>query len=339
MNRFPTRTSNTITFGIPLLIVAISVLLTFHLKNSVHSIALTNGILADLLLTAPITYALLIRKKNIPKITIVPFITGGILLASIFIPIELQGNLSTIKSFLLPVVEIVVLSLLVHKTRKIALSFKNQKTNAPDFHSLITLAAKEVLPKKIAPLFSTEVSVIYYAFFKWRKTTPTNASFSYHKNSGIVAFLSALLFVVLIESVAVHLLLHQWSTVFAWVVTIISLYSALQLLGFIKSIIHRPIEISDNTIHFKYGILRQASIPIEQIASIESFRKEIDTDESIEHLSFFKGIDGNNLLIKLKHPSTFYGLYGLNKKFETFAVQIDDSEYFLSLLKKAMTPH
>ena len=52
-----------------------------------------------------------------------------------------------------------------------------------------------------------------------------------------------LIFSIAIETFAIHLLLLKWSETAAWILTGISIYTAIQVFGLAKSITQRPIVI------------------------------------------------------------------------------------------------
>lgn len=87
MNREIHINQNVINFGIPLALFGTLILLmksSFLNGNDTLNFAIT----ADLLLTVPVVYFLLIRKSEIPNTTAVPVMIIGLLVGSFFIPQE-----------------------------------------------------------------------------------------------------------------------------------------------------------------------------------------------------------------------------------------------------------
>jgi len=76
------------------------------------------GITFDLLLIIPLIYYLLIRKTNIPKMTIIPFLILGVVICSIILPQENQYYLSQFKTCVLPLIELSILSYVIYNVRK-----------------------------------------------------------------------------------------------------------------------------------------------------------------------------------------------------------------------------
>ncbi len=120
MNGIITLNRSLISFGIPL---GLFVVLIFLMKSSVLSgnDALNLAITADLLLTVPLIYFLLIRKTSIPKTTVIPVMVVGLLIGTIFLPKDGQTYLDLFKIWILPVVEISILTFIgikVHAATK-----------------------------------------------------------------------------------------------------------------------------------------------------------------------------------------------------------------------------
>lgn len=333
MNRTISWNSNFIVFGIPLLIILSSVFLAQSELYLAQPRELSWGITLDLILTAPLVYLLLIRKKKIPKTTAAPVFVLGIVIASLVLPKDQQFLLSEVKQWVLPLVEMTVFFLVVYKVRKAIEEYKIQKSSTPDFFSALKKASAEVLPAKASTVFATEIAVVYYSFFSWKKRKLASNEFSYHKESGTPAILGAFLFIVLIEAFAMHLLLERWNGIVAWVLTILSLYSGLQLLGIVRSLSKRPIVVEENSLQLRYGIMSETTIQFENIVSVELFTKELEEDSEIKKLTPLGGLEGHNVLIRLKEKETLSGFYGLKKEYDALAFHVDDKVGFVERLE------
>jgi len=126
----------------------------------------------------------------------------------------------------------------------------------------------------------------------------------------------------------------KWSTVAAWIVSGLSIYSGIQIFGFLKSMSKRPFSIEANTIHLRYGILSEATIDINNIKSIEISSKPIEFDDNIRKLSPLGELESHNIVINVKNENAMTGLYGVKRKFKTLAFYIDEKEEFKAELDK-----
>ena len=326
-----------IVFGIPFLFIACCIFLVqtpvFAANQSTLSLAIT----IDLLLSIPAIYYFLIRKKKIPKTTVVPVFILGLVVASFIIPKENQYLLQLAKTWLLPLVELGILSYVAFKVYKTVRLFKREKKNSIDFFTTAKKVSNEIAPGRIASLLATEIAVIYYSFFDWKKQKLKENEFSYHKNTGSSTLLIGIILIIVIETVVIHMLLAKWNITIAWVLTGLSIYTIFQIIALIKSIPKRPIQIDGDKLYLKYGILNETDITIEDIESIIFTTKEIESDKEIKKLSPIAHIEGHNILIKLNKENILNGFYGFNKKYKTIAFFVDDKEAFKNKIDSLLT--
>ncbi|WP_298512261.1 hypothetical protein [uncultured Kordia sp.] len=288
-----------------------------------HSSTLTFPVSADLLLTIPIVYFLLIRKTSIPKTTIVPIMIIGLLLGFYALPEANQQYLQLFKAWFLPVIEVGVASFIIYKVRKAVLFHKAQENKFLDFFTALKTTCAEILPKPVVIPFATEISIFYYGIFYWKRRKLAKNEFSNHKESGSLALLFVLIFLIAIEIVPVHILLAKWSDVAAWILTILSAYSGLQIFGYAKSLMKRPIAIEENRLLLRYGIMQEAEIPLEDIKEITLSSKELDKEENIVKLALLGEMESHNVIIETNSEHTLRGLFGIQKTFTKIALHVD----------------
>lgn len=334
MNKAIKIRSSLLIFGIPLLIFAtmIGIAKSSFFKASPDQLAL--GITLDLLLTVPIVYFLLIRKTKIPNTTVVPILILGVLLCSILLPFENQEYLNLFKTWVLPIVELSVFSYIIYNLRKTIKSFKQKKGTSIDFFTTLKLTCSEILPEKLVMPFVTEIAVFYYGFYHWKKRKLKVNEFSYHKKSGTITLLVAFLLIVGIETFVLHGFLAKWSNTAAWILTILSVYSGIQILGFLKSMFKRPIIIEDDKVYLRYGIMNEVTINIKDIATIEHSNTDLELNPETRQLSFLGQLEGHNLIVRLKEEYTLTGLYGVKRNFKNLALHVDEKNEFVRQVNK-----
>ncbi|MCT4582094.1 MAG: hypothetical protein N4A35_11800 [Flavobacteriales bacterium] len=322
-------------FGLPLLIITGMVVLAKSTLFLKHPEQLAVGITLDLVFTAPLLYFLLIRKKAIPNTTVVPLFILGVVITSFIIPKDYQNLLLQVKYWVVPIVEISVVALTIYKIRQIRKAYKaHHQDISLDFYTTLKTSTAAILPKRIGMLLVTEIAVIYYAFINWKKQKLATNEFTYHKHSSVIALLAVFIFLALGETAILHYLIQKWNGVVAWVLTIISIYTALQLFGILRSMRKRPIVITDEKLYLRHGIFSETTIALDQIESFEQSSKSIVFDEQVRRLSPLGELTNYNYIIHLKSPQTLVGLYGLKKHFTTLAFHVDDKRLFHSSLSK-----
>ncbi len=327
-----------IVFGIPLSIIGILVALTKSSFFVLNPNSLSFGITFDLLLTVPFVYYLLIRKTNIPKITIVPLMIIGTVICSVILPNSNQFYLNLFKTWIIPLVELFVMGYVIFNLRKVIKHFKLNKSESADFYTTLKSSCSEILPKGFALAFATEIAVFYYGFIHWNKRILNKNEFSYHKESGTATLLIAILLIVAIETFVLHIILAQWSELAASILTFLSVYSGIQLFGFLKSIYKRPLVIQHDTLFLRHGIMNETTIAIANIERIELSSKDIELNKETRKLSFLGGLDSHNIIIHLKEENTLIGLYGIKRRYKVLAMHIDDNTEFYHRLQPLLKP-
>jgi len=323
-------------FSIPFLLLFSLYIFTQSPQYLTNPDTISSYLVLDLLLTIPFVYYLVIRKSKIPNATVVPMIFLGLVLGYYTLPIEQHHYLDLFKQFGLPIIEMVVFITVIIKVRNAVKSFKANKTEGTDFYNVLKTTCQEIIPGKMSIFLLSEISVIYYGFFNWKKPLIKDNEFTYHKKSGSPALFGALIFIVLIETISMHIVLLQWSHLAAIILSILSVYTGLQLFGFSRSLSKRPTSIENNVLYLRYGILNEASIKIEDVESIELNRKTLKYDDSIRKFSLLGDLESHNVVIRCKNTQKMEGIYGINKTFTTLALHVDEKERFKSMIDNAL---
>lgn len=294
---------------------------------------LSLGITLDLVLVIPFLYFLIIRKRRIPKTTVVPVFIFGVVMASVFLPEENQNYLDLVKTWLLPVVELSVLSVVIFKVRAMIKSFSTYDRANRDFFTILKEVCELQFPKIVAKAIVMELSVFYYGFFRWQKLSLSKDQFSYHNESPAKAILGTLLFLVMAETMVFHILLMNWSLTAAWILTGLSTYSGFQVYGILKSLAYRPHELSEKSLFLSFGIMNQTEINYGEIEEILPSGPNLD-EGGFATLSPLGSLDTCNVVLKLKKKHVLEGLYGTKKKYKTLALSLDEPKAFVSAVQQ-----
>jgi hypothetical protein len=280
---------------------------------------------------------LAIRKTTIPKTTVVPIIILGVTIGSFIVPLENQYYLNSFKTWCIPVIELLVLAFVIYTIVKARRRFKlNEQEGSSDFFTVLKMTCYEILPKVAVIPFVTEIAVFYYGFMHWKTIKLKPNEFSYHKDSGAVGLLMALVFLIAIETLAIHVLLAQWSALAAWILTGVSIYSAIQIFGFSKSMFKRPLVITNNRIYMRYGIMNETIINIKNVESVELSTTDIAPNTLTRKLSILGALEGHNIVITLNKENTLVGLYGIKKKYKILALHVDDKQGFKATIENLL---
>ncbi|NVK28473.1 MAG: hypothetical protein HWE14_10545 [Flavobacteriia bacterium] len=279
----------------------------------------------DLLVLVPLSWFLLIRNRKIPNITVVPITILSLTLGLVLLRPEDQTYLHLFKSFVLPFVELGVVGFILWKVVQIR---KALKANADsDFFDSLLLAVSEILPRPVVRPFALEIAVFYYAF-RFRKSKPRHNSFSYHRESGASALYGAVVFIILVETAVLHILLNKWSPIAAWILTGLSLYTAIQFLAYARSLGARPIQLKGETLQLNYGIVASAEVDIQSIHRIELTSNDLPDDGSVVKLGLLGALESHNVVLHFHEPVEMIRLYGKRVSTNAIALFVDNPADF-----------
>ena len=249
-----------IALGIPFLIFVSCLLITFSSKFKGNNELLSNGILFDLLITAPLMYFLAIRKSNVSKLTVIRVFIVGLLFAGVILRSHSNPILQIIKTWISPLIELLVIFIIGSKFYVANKKAKAANENKVDFLMHCRSVMLQVLGTKKWPiLIPSEVAVMYYAFFNVKeKSADYQTKFTSYKENGLLLILGVILSIFLVETTGVHFLLTVWSKTIAWVITGLSLYTCLQLFAHMRAIKARPIVINAHSFEVHNGLAGDA---------------------------------------------------------------------------------
>lgn len=324
-----------LAYGLPILIIlsAIGIGLSPLLQKHPE---LAIGITYDLTLTAPLLFLVLAIKRNIPKIRAVPIFILGTVIASYILPVNDQYHLNLIRTYALPIVELTALAIMILNIIKVIKKFNSIQNN--DFYYVAKKSGKELFGKsKFGSFLASEITMVYYALFSWKKRKVKENEFTNYKENGSIALSGAILMVVFIETFAFHSLLVKWSIITAWIFTITSLYTGLMIFAHIKALLKRPSILTKQELILKNGLLADISINLNEIDKIEFCSKELKSEKSrISNLELPKESIGHTIALYFNTPQTIEKMYGFTEECDILLFHIDNKHRFLKLVEEAL---
>lgn len=275
-------------------------------------------------------YCLVVRRKQAPPFTLVPIFILSVVLASLILPVAQHAYLDLLK-LAIPALELFLLSYIVIKIRAIIKNYLTAKTNALYFSDALTASSVQVLGKLPGLGFIlTELALLYCAIGGWfknyeaRKTS--DAVFFYHRKSGYGAILSAIVLLLIVETLALHFLLQQWSALGAWIFTGLSAYSLLWLIGDYHALRLHPIILRGETLFLRTGLRWRANLPLDNIVAIEKFSAREQHGKEYLSLALF---GAPRLVLHCKAPVLVQGLFGLSRFVTQIGLCIDEEKLFV----------
>lgn len=313
----------------PCLIFICCFFITLTEKFKANNELLSNAILVDLLIIAPLIYFLAIRKSNVAKLTVSRVFVVGILVAGFILKQHSNDFLNIIKTWISPLIEVIVIFFIGSKfytANKNAIATNNKKIDflAHCKSVMILVFGNE----KIGSIVSSEISVFYYAFISRKdKTIDYKTKFTSYKENGLTTVLWAILFIFLVETAGVHFLLILWNKTIAWTLTALSCYTCIQLYAHIKAVKSRPIMITNDSLEIHNGLAGDAYI---QFTNIEKFElsKKVPQDRNAVKIALMKGFENHNIVVYLKTPIQVTKIFGIKKHTDTVLFCVDKAKEF-----------
>lgn len=316
--RLPRRT----VFAGAALFFLIAEILTLQLPLFERQPQLFNTtILLDLSLVAPISLFFLIRLwRPLNQQVLYGLVCAGVFAASLITGTKLW--------FMVVFVQLGALLIWLTRLRVLANDVAGSRKQGLDWlESLrLSLAAgiQSLLSHPALKLTALDVKVWRYSVFSFVKPKHENAlaTFSYAQNTTPYLHL-ALAFLLVLEVIPQHILIHQWSPLAAWGLSIFTLYGLLWLMADYRSLSLKPSELHADVLKLHCGIRATANVALETILSVRAF--DPTTDEDAVSLSVKKE---PSLTLMLEDDVTLSKLFGVTKS-KKLALTLDDDEGFI----------
>ncbi len=299
------------------------------------------AILIDLLVVIPFVYFLVIRNREIPNITVVPFSIACLYLAAYLLPESEQELISQLKPIWISIAETGVVAFVIWNIIKIRRFYSQHNNPNIETRTMILNAVNEVIPGLPGTLIATEFLSFYYTFIAWKKPArPDNKAgeFSVHRQSQSAPLYVIILFILVAETFILHILLAHWSNTVAWILTLTSVYAFFQVTGMLSSIRQNLIKLKEDSLMIAYGIAAECPVAYSNIDEIHTYSLE---PESLiakgVRMTFLGNIEPVNATIELKEEVDVTLIYGRRKKSRIIHFYVDDPADFKASLEARIT--
>ncbi|GAB2536715.1 hypothetical protein GCM10026983_05020 [Gracilibacillus alcaliphilus] len=185
-----------------------------------------------------------------------------------------------------------------------------------------------------------EFRVIYYSLFIWFKppNVDTERDFTYHKDSQIKTIIILCLILITVEGTLFHFLLHQWSSIAAWIFTILHIYGLLYMIGFYNSVRYLPHKLEQDALLIRLGYQSSITVAVDNIESIKHAKAGDLFEKEVKHTydSLLK-IDSPQYEIFLKQPVQVKGFFGKQRLVNSVVFRADQPEKLLESIRERQT--
>ncbi|HSU13013.1 hypothetical protein [Longimicrobium sp.] len=268
----------------------------------------------DLLVSVPAAFWLLVmRPRGLRWFTVVPVVIASGYAGLLVLPAASQQYLGYAR-FLTAPAELGLMGWGAVRAWRLLRSGAHPRG---DVMAAIEAALGEIVRyPRVAQIVAAEVGLLWYALLSWRarpEVGPGEMAFTGHRRSGMMGLFGAVAFACLGEAVGVHLLAAQWNSTVAWVLTGLSFYSVLWLVGLARSILLRPTVVAPDGLHVRLGLLTEARIPFDRIAAVTEVRAASASRRApgYLHAAVFAA---PRVMIELNGEIEARGMYGMRKR-------------------------
>jgi hypothetical protein len=313
-------------------VLAVSFFIIRSGRFAVHPDLLSAAVTLDMVVLVPLVYLVMARRLGWRAGFAIPILVLMLIAANLLVPDDHQRMLDALELLLAPL-ELVLMIFLVIKVRAVRSEYRQSGADAGDFfETLEKIVGRTVDAGRLGKVITTEIAVIYYGLLAWRQQPvdrPGATSFSYHRNCGHGTIMGVFLFLIFVETGALHWYLLPRSAPLAWVVFALGIYSVVFLLADLNAARLRPIFLDGNDLVVRTALRWRVGFPLTWIARVETTTHDIEDTDGL--LKAFL-IPNQNVILHLDRPTTAAGLYGMEKRFRRLALAVDDLPAFVNAL-------
>lgn len=291
--------------------------------------AVAAGLTLDLVVLVPaLYYAVLVRGRAWPAITLAPVLLLSYGAASLLLPAE-HHTLLTAIGYVLPAAELALVGHVGYKAWRLVRANRDASAAGGDFYERMreTLRGAFDAPA-VAGALAYEASLLHYAF-AFRFAEPPEHGFAYHRRSGYGAVLAAVLMAAALELVAVHFLLRLWSETAVWIHAALSLYGVVWLIGDYQAMRRRPHELLATGLRVRYGLRWDVEATWGQVSVVRRTRRPASGEGYLNTVP----VGSPRYVVELSTPVVATGPYGLTRRVERLGLVVDEPEAFEERLR------
>ena len=186
-----------------------------------------------------------------------------------------------------------------------------------------------IMPRGAAAPVAAELEATDLAFRGWFIPSP-QSGFTAYRETGWPAILILFGLLVIVESVAVHLLVALYSPLIAWILTATSLYTLVWLAAEYQSLRLCPIMIAGSELTLRVGMRWRTEIPLTEIVEVRT--AALDEKGGVDYRNLSAPM-AETVVITLNSATTLRGPVGISRTAKTIGMAIDDAPAFIEQLR------
>jgi len=284
------------------------------------------GSFFDLIIMAPLFIWFTLKEKSIK--TAILLVALGCIVARLIIPKQLIQPFAPITwvGIAIEIGILIIELLLIFKLIRYIPTIISQvkKSSKPVLFSFFDSVKQCVSTNIIIQILCSELMMIYYALFAWRKKPI--AGFTLYKNTSYIPFTIMIIHAIILETLGFHWWLHEKSFVLSIILLILNIYTVLFFLADLNALRLNPTQIKNGYLYLSMGLIKRVEIKVTDIDYLSQNQADLDAKLAKDTATFFvKDFeDGKpNLILYMKKPTTVTLMMGIEKQVSKIAIQCD----------------
>lgn len=293
--------------------------------------AFAAGLALDFTILVPaLVYLCLVRTKRVPLIGVVPAFVIGLVIATVTAGPHAPRIVDALHLAALPI-ELAVVAFILLTARRLA---RSARAGEGDFPTRFRAAARQALGARIpADILTTEIATLRYALGP-PAPAPAGRGFTLHRRTAATTLMVGLTIAVAAETLALHIFVSRWSHAGAWVLTGLSVYALVWLLGDFRALRTRRVTIEGGNLRLRVGLRWEADIPLDRIERAERATRQVgEPKRDGELVCAIAG--ATSVRIHLREPVTLLGAYAIRRQATSIVTHLDEPDAFLEALTAA----
>lgn len=295
---------------------------------------LSQALTVDLALGLPaLAWLFLVRKGAAPATLLPPLFVAGLLLARWLVPGRELGD-GRLVELLVVAVEGTILVYVGLRVRTVTRVFRARRAAGEPAPEALRAGLAGILNERVAAAAATEASVLWYATAGWRRPGPAPEgvrAFPLHGRNGYPAVLGALLLAVAAETAILHLLLHAWTPVAAWIATALSAWSAAWLVADFHAARHHPPTADEGGLSLRVGLRWSVRVAWEDVAGVSRSTAPVEDGLDLTLLG------PPDLHLELRRAVEVQGPFGIRKSVSLLGLGAEDSAALQAAIEARLT--
>ncbi|WP_019422673.1 hypothetical protein [Paenibacillus sp. OSY-SE] len=319
-----------------LLVAAADVALLLTFSSSTVPNLLSFGIALDFMVILPLLYFWfrVRRADSLKRAAFVRSLAAGLAgyaAMSLFVP-PVGTELQQLLDALALGCGISLAAYVLYQLVRVQRSYRNSiAEGGAALDALRSAFADTVSSQKTGALLTHEASVFYHALFSWRKkpyAPERAAAFSGLEQSSMLVIVIGIIHVLVLEGAGFHFLIHQWSALAAWILTLSNVYFILALIADYRLMKLNPVLVTDRDVRIRFAHDIWADVEREDINSVwmtkEPLPKELVRDTAVP-------VFGTpNVILQFHRPVTVTSRFGMKRQMKQIALCLDKPHDFVT---------